>query len=157
MRYRYQHSHMRRMEYVPEFPWERIAVDEMKRQVAEIPGVRHNERILEYLESCTDLGHWARGRDETPWCSAFVNWCVEQSDYAGTNRAWARSWLKWGTGIAVPTPGCIVVLKRGFGGGHVGFYRSLATPTRINILGGNQRNRICVQSYPVSRVLGYRV
>ena len=58
-------------------------------------GKEHNPRILEYLATTT-LGDSARSRDETPWCSAFVNWCVVRAGLEGTSSALARSWLGWG-------------------------------------------------------------
>lgn len=72
--------------------WLRIAVAE--RGVKEKPGAADNPRIVEYLKS-TNLGSPQNKNDETAWCSAFVNWCVEQAGFDGTDSALARHWLKW--------------------------------------------------------------
>lgn len=121
------------------------------------PGAGDNPRIVQYLKS-TDLGKPANRNDETAWCSAFVNWCVEQSDHDGTNSAAARSWMHWGKGTKRPTKGAIVVLWRGSKTGtqgHVGFYvRSVNS--RIELLGGNQGDRVSLQQFPKNRLLGYR-
>jgi len=44
----------------------------MDTEVDEIPGSDHNQRILEY-HATTTLPSGDAGRDETPWCSSFVN------------------------------------------------------------------------------------
>lgn len=134
------------------FPWMSIARAELG--VREVLGNGDNPRIVQYLRSTT-LGAPFSAQDETAWCSAFVNWCMEQAGYAGTDSAWARSWLNWGRQIDTPVAGCITVFKRE-GGGHVAFFVS-KTNTRINVLGGNQSNCVCELGYKTDRLLGYRV
>ena len=122
----------------------------------EVAGARDNPRILEYLRAVA--GTWEH--DETPWCSAFVNWVMQRAAFTGTGRANARSWLSWGRPLDTPTHGCVVVFERGDSphNGHVAFYlESNATLDAIKVLGGNQGNRVSEQWYPASRVLGYRV
>lgn len=133
-------------------PWMAIATAEIG--VKEFPGNQENPRILEYLHS-TNLGAPYQSSDETAWCSAFVNWCMERAGYEGTDSAWARSWLNWGKPLPRPRAGCIVVLSRGDASGHVGFYVS-QTKSGVKLVGGNQSNEVCVSTYPKSRVLGYR-
>ena len=68
----------------------------------------------------------------------------------------ARSWLGWGVELDEPRPGCVVVLKRGNPpSGHVALYESGDGET-LQLLGGNQRNQVCVRPYPARRVLSYR-
>ena len=134
-------------------PWMQVASSEMG--VKEYPGNGENPRIVEYLKS-TNLSAPDSARDETPWCSAFANWCVEKSGYAGTDSAWARSWLNWGSSIATPRHGCIAVLQRDINNGHVGFYLG-ATANGIKLLGGNQGNQVSVAAFKKSDVLGYRL
>ena len=146
-------------------PWLAIARGEIG--VRETPGPGDTSRIDEYL-STTRLPE-AMVHDATPWCAAFVCWCLERSGVPSTKRAAARSYLHWGHAIAEPRLGCIVVFSRAAGGpgsGHVGFYvgsepaRELSPGLRalesIRVLGGNQRDQVCERTYPVSRVLGYR-
>ncbi len=118
---------------------------------------RNNLRILQYHQSTTLSGRAAR-EDETPWCSSFVNWCMDRVGIKGTRSAMARSWLKWGTSIQEPREGCIVVFSRPKGGpsaGHVGFYVGRSAE-KIRVLGGNQSNSVSITSYSKQRVLGYR-
>jgi len=138
----------------PDPPWLAIARAEIG--IKERAGAADHPRVLEYLRT-TSLPP-ARHKDETPWCSAFVNWVMQQAGYRGTGRANARSWLKWGQSLAQPRPGCIVVFWRGTpksAQGHVAFW--LGTEgSKVIVLGGNQVNAVCSWPYPRARVIGYR-
>lgn len=131
--------------------WFRIAFEELN--TTEFAGNDHNPRIIEY-HSTTTLKARA---DEVPWCSSFVNWCVEQAGIEGTKSAAARSWLQWGDTLGQPQKGCIVVFSssRGPTSGHVGFFVR-EEGTHILVLGGNQSNSVNLSSYPNSRLLGFR-
>lgn len=136
------------------FPWFDIAKKELG--VAELHGPRDNPRIVEYLRSTSLRGDMA-SNDETPWCSAFVNFCIEQSGFAGTDSAMARSWLKWGRSTDKPLTGCIAVFKRGEPpSGHVAFFVA-DYGNNISVLGGNQGDKVSIAQYPASNLLGYRV
>lgn len=135
-----------------EFPWMPIAVREIG--VYEYTGAADNPRVVEYLRSTT-LGEPYRSNDETYWCSAFVNWCVEKAGYAGTDSAWAKNWAHWGKAIDTPRRGCIAVFTRD-SGGHVGFYIG-ETDTEVEVLGGNQNDSVCISKYPKSQLISYRV
>lgn len=121
----------------------------------ERPGANTNPRIAEYLRSTTVPSV----EDETPWCSAFCNWCIEKAGSVGTKSAAARSWLTWGKSTAAPSYGSVVVLWRDdprSAFGHVGYFvrKDLR---RVWLLGGNQGNSVSIMSYPLDRVLSYRV
>lgn len=125
--------------------------------ITETPGPKSTERILEYHLTTT----LRATSDDVPWCSAFVNWCVQKAGGKGTDSALARSWLTWGIDAGLdPRQGDIVVLKRGNDGisGHVGFLAY--SPEKYNpfiwVLGGNQQNQVCVAKYWRWNVLGYR-
>ena len=126
-----------------EFPWMPIALSE--RGVKEVPGRGNNPRIVEYLHS-TDLDQELASEDATPWCSGFVNWCLEKSGFAGSNSASARSWLH---------RGCIAVFRRD-GGGHVAFYMRSEGSEHL-VLGGNQSNQVGIAGYAKERLLSFRV
>lgn len=135
-----------------EFPWMSIASSEVGQR--EVPAEGNNPRVVEYLRS-TDLDAKLASKDETFWCSAFVNWCVEKSGFAGSNSAWARSWLSWGKPLSRPRRGCIAVFSRGKGG-HVAFYVGTQRE-KYRVLGGNQGDAVCVAGYEKERLLGFRV
>ncbi len=135
--------------------WYRLARREMADGVVEFgdPG-EHNPRILDY--HATVAGGFLE--NEVPWCSSFINWCMEQSGIAGTDSAVARSWERWGRKIDAPKVGAVAVFWReskSSGLGHVGFYAS-ETSTKVAVLGGNQGNRVSVDNYPKARLLSYR-
>lgn len=133
-------------------PWLRIAYGEIG--VLEYAGEKNNPRIVEYHQATT----YRAKDDETPWCSAFVNWCMRQVGIKGSGEANARSWLTWGRKIDAPVHGCIVVLKRGTSptSGHVGFYIE-THGENVVVLGGNQSNTVKLSNYPGADVLGYRL
>lgn len=144
------------VEATPEnHPWMPIALAE--EGVKEFTGNGDNPRIVEYLRS-TNLSTQHSSNDETPWCSAFANWCMERAGFEGTDSAAARSWLNWGKKIETPERGCIVVFSRppNAWSGHVAFYVG-KTATHIKVLGGNQSDAVNVSSYAKGRLLGYRL
>ncbi|MDB5670012.1 MAG: hypothetical protein JWO25_971 [Alphaproteobacteria bacterium] len=134
--------------------WMQIAEAEEKAGISEFSPATHS-RILEYLATCEDLEDDEFGRYDTPWCSAFVNWCVLRAGLAGTNSGWARSWRDWGSEDLEPGAGSIAVWSRfrdvgaGFErvGGHVAFLVADHGET-VEVLGGNQRDQVCRAVYP---------
>lgn len=132
-----------------------VARAELAMNVSEFPGPTHNPRIVLYHGTTTG----GTAPDETAWCSSFVNYCVEQAGFTGTDSKWARSWhdAGWGQGVTgAPAEGDIVVWRRvgnGDDGGHVGFFVS-RDATGITVLGGNQSDKVCIQRYPENGVLG---
>ena len=120
--------------------------------VHEKAGWRRNEdRIIEYHATTT----LAAKRDEVPWCSSFVNWCVIQAGLKGTDSALARSWMKWGREVKDPSEGCVVIFNRGLGRGHVGFFVE-ECGDEIIVLGGNQSNAVSLKHYSKKDLLGFR-
>jgi uncharacterized protein (TIGR02594 family) len=139
-------------------PWLDIAFAEVG--VVEVSGSQDNPRIQEYLKVCGLHTH-----DETPWCSAFVNWVLQTSGYEITGKANARSWLGYGGALSITPPlfrGAIAVFSRpGPDGkpstvfGHVGFFMGQIGGS-IMVLGGNQGNQVCIHPYVRDRLLGFR-
>lgn len=132
-------------------PWLSLAEKELGQ--SEISGFLHNKRILEYHAATT----LKASSDEIPWCSSFVNWCLLECGFGATRKANARSWLEWGVDLRFPPCGAIAVLKRGNNPvqGHVGFL-VFDGRDKIQILGGNQGDKVSIASFPKKDVLGYR-
>ena len=131
-------------------------VAESQLGVVEFGGPQHNPLVLRYS---SDVGlDWVHD-DETPWCSIFVNWCALKAGVERSGSAMARSWLRNGTEFATPEPGDVVVFWRGSPSadtGHVALFHSYAPNGQINVLGGNQSNRVVVSPYSEDRLLSFR-
>jgi uncharacterized protein (TIGR02594 family) len=135
----------------------------------EIVGPEHSNLVVRMSRA---LGDWVRD-DETPWCSAFVFHVFQLFGIpvvyeGGRITLGARSWLLVGKPIepALAVPGWdIAILMRGNSDqpgpevikapGHVGFVYQIGMG-RIDLVGGNQSNQVCIESFPMGRVLGVR-
>lgn len=124
--------------------------------IREIKGQEDNQEILKYFN---DLGFDGNAlKDETAWCSAFVNWVCLSSCLEYTSKLNARSWVNVGSNVVIPELGDVVVLWRESKDswkGHVGFYIN-HDQNNVYILGGNQGNKVCIAPYSLDRVLTYR-
>ena len=133
--------------------------------LAEAPGHLHNPAIVAMLE----LVDRRIRADETPWCAAFVNYIAWLFNLPRANSLAARAWLNVGATVSLmdARPGYdVVVLSRGEWAppatvlnapGHVGFFAGLFyAPDRVRVLGGNQRDQVSFQDFPIDRVLGVR-
>ena len=133
-------------------PWLHIALRELG--VTEKKGKVHDERVLEYQKSTT----LKATDDETPWCAAFVSWCLEQAGVESARSSVARAYLSWGKEIKEPHKGCICVFRRESGpswGGHVAFFIA-ENEHEVFILGGNQNDQVNIQARSKDLLLGYR-
>lgn len=136
----------------------------------EYPGAQHNKEIVEFFRK-TGEESLRQGRkdnyswvtdDETPWCAAFVGACLGEAGMNGTGRLNARSYEQWGRAVSFQDArkGDVVVLWRGHpdgSQGHVGFFDSWGTDGEtVNLLGGNQGNKVSVALYRSKRILAIR-
>ncbi|KAB8153417.1 TIGR02594 family protein [Kordia sp. TARA_039_SRF] len=124
--------------------------------VKEISGEKDNPEVLKYFN---DIGFDGTAmKDETAWCSAFMNWVALQANAERTNKLNARSWLTVGVETKSPKQGDIVILWRESPSswkGHVGvFIRK--SKDKVYILGGNQNNQVNIKAYSAARVLAYK-
>ena len=125
--------------------------------IKEIPGKKHNPRIIEYLMGVAY-------NDEVAWCCYFVKFCLAMSgvseEILRKITGWARSGLLIGEAVTEPREGDIVVLWRGsrYGKkGHIMFFKKFSDCGKFVLgLGGNQNNCVCFKLYPKDHVLGYR-
>ncbi|MBQ4819927.1 TIGR02594 family protein [Aquimarina sp. MMG016] len=95
---------------------------------------------------------------ENSWCSSFVSWCLDQTDYKGAKSAGSQSVL-WKEGklfkrIEEPEFGCIVVFTNYVKSdghqnakGHITFLYGRDTAGDLICLGGNQGQRIKFSRY----------
>jgi uncharacterized protein (TIGR02594 family) len=103
----------------------------------------------------------------TEWCAAFVNMVLLENDLPQSSEyndypLMARSFLFWGEEVRDnPMQGDVLIFKRGTSGwqGHVGFYvnrRVLNGEVYYYVLGGNQSDKVSIEAYPASKLLGIR-
>ncbi len=131
-------------------PWMKIAAGEIGQR--ELKGVLHNPRIITYHATTT----LRATKDETPWCSSFVNWVMIQAGKKGTNSALAISWLNWGKPTSLQH-GAIIVIHNSkatnsalsYSGNHVAFLVR-ETNKYYEVLGGNQLDQVKTSRYPKS-------
>ena len=121
----------------------------------ELLGAKANPDIMKYFKA---VGHkWVKD-DSTPYCAAFVGYCLETVNIRSTKLLNARSYLEWGSQTKRPTLGDVVVLWRvskDSSFGHVGFFVK-ETADQVYILGGNQNNQDNISAFAKTRVVGYR-
>lgn len=132
--------------------------------VSEMHGAMSNPQIMAMLRLDAK---WPEG-DETPWCSAFVNYVAWLLRLPRSKSLIARSWLSVGRPVTTTEAEAafdVVILKRGDGEqpgpevvdapGHVGFFASTEAD-QVLILGGNQANAVNISRFPRARILGIR-
>jgi uncharacterized protein (TIGR02594 family) len=138
-------------DYLAPYKW---AKNEMETyDTAEIAGKLNNPRIVWY-HSHTSL---KANDDETPWCASFVCAALENTRFKSTRSAAAVSYEKYGE-KGDGSLGDIVVFRWDNGKHHIGF---VSAPYKygdrtIQILGGNQKNRVCVEQYESRHILAIR-
>lgn len=106
--------------------------------------------------------------DEVPWCSSWLNACAWLLRLPRSKSARARSWLEVGKPILPLDARAaydVVILSRGTGKqpgpdvinapGHVGIYAG-HNRDFIEVLGGNQGDRVSIARYTNTRILGLR-
>lgn len=109
--------------------------------------------------SCDSLGI-ARPDDDSSfaWCACFVTNILIEAGYWGPQKKHivaARKFLEIGIKKDIPELGDIVVLERGPGKGHIGFYINENEHT-IKLLSGNSMDSVSINDFKKSRVLGIR-
>ena len=124
---------------------------------ADIPGRKHNPAVLKYFK---DIGHGEIKSDEISWCSAYMSWCAKRAGMIYSKSLTARAWLNVGSKISVPSIGDVAVFwreKRNSWQGHVAIFLCQDEQAGlIYCLGGNQQDKVGIESYPTKRLLGYR-
>lgn len=165
---------MARTDDAPGKPVTALALAQRFLGVREVTGQRHNPLVVAMLRHHAG---WIED-DETAWCGAFVGFVCFLLDLPtpkGAAALTARQWLTVGEPVDLfaARPGFdVVILKRGpkpqpgpevvkGAPGHVGFYvgREFGGPVLsdgVVLLGGNQSNRVGLDVFPASDVIGVR-
>lgn len=124
--------------------------------IKEIAGPVDNPEVLKYFNDTGFDG--AALKDETAWCSAFMNWVAQKAGAQCSGRLDAQSWLKVGKETTNPEKGDIAIFWRESPEswkGHVAIYIR-QDAHNIYVLGGNQKNEVCIMPYSKARLKGFR-
>ena len=121
----------------------------------EKPGEGDNPKILQYAKDAgiaSIINH-----DSVPWCAAFVGAILTRAGIIPSGKANARSYDEWGKNLRAPVKGCVVVLTRPpvQWQGHVAFLVG-CSDMHIQLLGGNQGDKVSLASFPRNRVSSFR-
>lgn len=133
-----------------------LALARAERGVKEKPGEGDNPVVGAYYR---DAGHPEVRHDSVPWCAAFVGAMLKRAGIEPSGSLAARSYLKWGRPAESPKPGAIAVFARGNSSwqGHVAFVLRDLGDGRLQVIGGNQSDRVSIAAYPKTRLLGLRM
>jgi uncharacterized protein (TIGR02594 family) len=151
---------VKKSEIPSETPWLDIAIS--NRGLAEIPGKKHNEKIVRMFALC---GHPQIQDDETAWCAVFAYSCLIEAGYPGPkgkNGTMAKSFLRYGVPVKPKDvrPGDIRVEERPEGGpdaGHVEFVTEVIGD-QVKTIAGTVRNKVGDDTKPLKggKLIGYR-
>jgi uncharacterized protein (TIGR02594 family) len=121
----------------------------------EFKGEKNNPVILMWARELRDKVGIEYKADATPWCGLFMGIVAQRADYEPPFLCIrAKEWLKFGRGVRVAMLGDILVFERR-GGGHVGIYVG-EDNAYYYVLGGNQRDKVCIVKMDKTRCIGIR-
>lgn len=133
-------------DYLLDEPSPRILVQALKEYgTLETPGTEDNHKIIGWAQEIGRPVSLNYQHDSTPWCGLFMAVCAKRAGLElPPAPLWALSWSRWGNQVVGPAMlGDIMVFKRAGGGGHVALYVG-EDKTHYHILGGNQRDSVCI-------------
>lgn len=120
----------------------------------EAPGKVNNPIIMGWAKE-VGLEKVYRDDSEQPWCGL---WMAVVAKRAGKevvkDPLWAANWLKWGVACE-PELGAIGVFSRPGVGNHVGIIVG-EDDTHYHVLGGNQKDSVCISRLAKDRLRGCR-
>jgi uncharacterized protein (TIGR02594 family) len=131
--------------------------------LSEITGARHEKKILAMFAAA---GHAQVKTDETPWCAAYVRWCLIQAGVEAMGSLMARSLATFGKGIQRNTTiprGAIAIWPRGQPpSGHTNFVLLDDGSGYVLCIGGNQslkgtNGAVTISRARKSEALAYRL
>jgi len=101
-----------------------------------------NPLIKEFFEVTST----PKNNDMTPWCAAFVNWCLERAGRIGSKSPSSQSFLsRYFKTVQKPRLGDLAIFTcynkstgKSVGLGHAAFFKEELPDSRIIVVGGNQ-------------------
>jgi uncharacterized protein (TIGR02594 family) len=101
-----------------------------------------NPLIKEFFDATST----PKNNDMTPWCAAFVNWCLERAGRIGSKSSSSQSFLsRYFKTVQEPQYGDLAIFscyekstEKCLGIGHATFFKEKLPNGRILVVGGNQ-------------------
>ena len=131
--------------------------------LSETHGEGSNPTILEWIKK---ISFWVEDDSKYSWCGVFMGVLFDRmgwTDAIPEGHQAAKRWRNVGKHVLreEAKPGDIVIFHRTDSKdwrGHVGLYVNLdkSDPNYINVLGGNQDNRVCIKRYAKSKLFTVR-
>jgi uncharacterized protein (TIGR02594 family) len=145
-------------------PWMAIAEQEFQAHIKRNGGIVSDDHIKAYFN---ETSYKSANVHSTPYCAAFVNWCLARAGFPGNNSAGAESLSTWGRATRgnKPAYGAVAVVHiPPHNSPHVTFVSgahrvdSDGKILQIATLGGNQghAHEVSCSSLPESWVVHYR-
>lgn len=135
------------------------------RGICEVPGKQSNKTIAAWIkEAASWLGDDVGNDDsQVAWCGCFRGH-IGNKTMTGTPAAYYRAvnWLKWGKAVGQTNTkdwkqGDTLIFKRS-GGYHVTLFSDFngCGAGRVNCLGGNQSDKVCIAALDLKNLIGVR-
>ena len=135
------------------------------RGICEVPGPKSNKIIQGWIkEAASWLGDDVGNDDsQVAWCGCFRGHLGNET-MTGTPAAYYRAanWIHWGGFVDPSRPkawlqGDTLIFKRS-GGYHVALFADFikCLAGRVNCLGGNQSDKVCIVSLDLKNLIGVR-
>lgn len=119
----------------------------------EMSGTKDNPEILAWAKE-TGL-HRVYSADSVPWCGLFMAVVAKRAGKEiPVSPLWARNWAKFGTNVAEPGLGDVLVFQRNQGG-HVALYIG-EDSVAYHCLGGNQSDAVTITRIEKKRCIATR-
>lgn len=130
-------------------PW----MAEMHRKMG-LDEVRDNVALIDWLK----IGRYLGNPKDLPWCGDAVETCIAKTlprEPLPSNPFYAQAWASFGIDVEAPIVGAIGVIRWTPISGHVGIVAGVSG-SRVNLLGGNQRDAINIASFPRGKFIAFR-
>lgn len=134
---------------------------DVAKQMVGLQEIRDRKKLLEFFKKHIKKGEYLLDPSTTPWCARFVTCCEREIGKEGTGKDNARSYLDYGEKVELEDAkeGDIVIFERGNSSwqGHVTYFvKWIDDSDSVQVLGGNQMDKICYKLYPQDKILGIR-
>lgn len=129
-----------------------------RHEILPLPRNRPPTTALLLAEARAALGKGPRELGTRPdlWCADWINKTLRRLGLAGTGSALASSFKPWGVRSATPCVGCVGVMPRRGGSGHVVIIDKVRGRTVYAYSPNGGRNRMRYATYPLSRFTAFR-